>query len=241
MIRVLVISDVRLYREGMARMLSRDGQLEVAGMAPSAEEAVRLLAREDAGVALVDVGMAEGLAVVRAIADSGQTVKVIALGISETPGDVLRCARAGAHGYVCRESSLDDLVQAVLSATEGELQCPPKIAAALLDGVARSANAGGAAETLRLTARELEVAELIDAGLRNHEIADRLHIAVPTVKVHVHNLLEKLSVPHRGAAVARLRRRGLIGQTPPKGSSVSERISVPGRRQTGHVQTKLRH
>lgn len=210
MVRVLVVSDIRLYREGLAEMLARDGRLEVAGTAATVDDALALIEGTGAGAALVDMGMADAVAGIRAVAAQGDETKIVALGISETRSEVLNCAEAGVRGYVCRESSLEDLVAAVLSAVEGELHCPPAIAAALMDGVARLAARATARERIRLTGRELEVAELIDAGLGNREIADRLHIAVPTVKVHVHNILDKVGVHQRGAAAAKLRRSGLL-------------------------------
>jgi two-component system nitrate/nitrite response regulator NarL len=210
MVRVLVASDIRLYREGLAEMLENDGRLAVAATASSVDEVLRGVRAADIQVALVDMGIPEGLAGVKSIAQCRPGIKIVALGISETRSDVLSCAEAGVQGYVCRESSLEDLVEAVLSAVEGKLHCPPAIAAALMDGVAKLAARATTRQRVRLTRRELEVAELIDAGLANREIANRLHIAVPTVKVHVHNILDKLGVHQRGAAAAKLRRSGLL-------------------------------
>lgn len=209
-IGVLVVSDIRLYREGLAQMLARDGRLEVVGTASSPDDGLRVSEASEPDVVLLDMGMQEGVANVRVFAESAHDTKIVALGISETRSDVLRCAEAGVQGYVCRENTLEDLVDAVTGAVEGQLRCTPKIAAALMSGVARLAARASSRESLKLTCRELEVAELIDAGLANREIADRLHIAIPTVKVHVHNILDKLEVRHRGEAAAKLRRCGLL-------------------------------
>lgn len=221
---LLLVSDIRLYREGLAEMLTNDGRLDVAGTACSADAAVGFLHVREVEVTLVDMGMPGSGETVRAIDELGHGCRIVALGVSETPGDVVRCAEAGAHGYVCRESSLDDLVQAVLGALEGTLRCAPRISAALMSEVSRRAAQAEEKERVKLTCRELEVAELIDAGLGNREIADRLHIAVPTVKAHVHNILDKLDVEKRAAAASKLRRWGLL--TPPRAAQIDRRRSA---------------
>jgi DNA-binding NarL/FixJ family response regulator len=191
-------------------MLTRDGRLRLAGSAESIGTALGYLQNGEADVVLLDMGMPESLAAVRTVAASGRPVKVVALGISETRGDVVSCAEAGVRGYVCRESSLEDLVAAVQCAVNGELHCPPRIAAALMDSVARLAARVTGDDGVQLTDRELEIAELLDQGLGNRDIARRLHITVATVKVHVHHILEKLGTCRRGEATAKLRRFGLL-------------------------------
>jgi two-component system, NarL family, nitrate/nitrite response regulator NarL len=210
MVDVLIVSDIRLYRDGLAEMLARDGRLGSVGTAASISATLEHLENGEACVVLFDMGMPESLTAVRAIATLGQFVKVVALGISETRSDVVNCAEAGVRGYVCRESSLEDLVAAVQSAVDGELYCPPRIAAALMDSVARLAARVTGDDEVHLTYRELEVARLLEQGLGNSEIARRLHIAVATVKVHVHHILDKLGTCRRGEAAAKLRRFGLL-------------------------------
>jgi two-component system, NarL family, nitrate/nitrite response regulator NarL len=206
---VLIVSDIRLYRQGLAEMLARDGRLGAVSTASSIPAAKDALKAGRTYVVLLDMGMPESLDAVRTIATSGHLAKVVALGISETRHDVVGCAEAGARGYVCRESSLEELIEAVRSAADGELRCPPGIAAALMDSVAKLA-ARMIDPKAQLTSRELEIAELLDQGLANREIAGRLHIAVATVKVHVHNILDKLGTRRRAEAAAKLRRCGLL-------------------------------
>ncbi len=210
MLKVIIISDIRLYREGLAEMLACDGRLEVAGTASSLAAARERLDTVEAGVALLDMSMPDSVAAIRALTARSRPLKVVALGISETRSGVLTCAEAGAQGYLCRESSLEELVAAVESAVNGELRCPPRIAAALMDSVARLAARVAGDGGVQLTCRELEIAELLDQGLANREIALRLHIAVATVKVHVHNILDKLGTRRRGEAAAKLRRFGVL-------------------------------
>jgi DNA-binding NarL/FixJ family response regulator len=120
---------------------------------------------------------------------------------------VLAFAEAGIAGYVPREGSVQDLVDAVERAVRGELQCSPQLAGAIIRRLAWRAAAGSDFPRGPLTARETEIVRLIDQGLSNKEIAVRLGIEVATVKNHVHNLLEKLRVRRRAEAAAHIRSR----------------------------------
>ena len=211
MTQVLIVSDIRLYWEGLSELLTRDGRLEIAGTASSLAGALAALARRRADVVLLDMATPDALQTARTIFESSPAIKVLALGVSEKTSDVIACAEAGVAGYVCRESSFDDLVAAVERAVRGELRCAPKIAGALLSRVAKLAAHGVAGDgEVYLTPRENDVVQLLDDGLTNQQIAGRLHIQVSTVKIHVHNILEKLGVHHRGEATAKLRRSGLL-------------------------------
>jgi DNA-binding NarL/FixJ family response regulator len=119
---------------------------------------------------------------------------------------VLACAQAGIAGYVPREGTLDDLIAALHGAARGEAFCSPRIVAVLLRRIADlSIEWQPLAAAGRLTARELEIVDLIDRGLTNREIAEGLSIEVATVKNHVHNILEKLQIHRRHDAAARIR------------------------------------
>jgi DNA-binding NarL/FixJ family response regulator len=136
-------------------------------------------------------------------------LKVIALGIDELESEVIRWAEAGIDGLVSRQASLEDLMATVDSVAQGETLCSPRMTAALLRHVGVLARERGSSRaTSPLTAREREIAGLIDEGLSNKEIAQRLCIELATVKNHVHNLLEKLGVRRRGEAAAAWRRTG---------------------------------
>lgn len=210
MVEILIVSDIRLYRDGLAALLAHEARLRVVGTSDSLGAALRQLESCRDCVVLLDMGLPESLAAMRALAACGRPVTVMALGISETRGDVISCAEAGARGYICRQSSLEELVAAVMGAVEGELRCSPRIAAALMDSVGRLAAGKTSGDPVQLTERELEIAGLLDQGLGNREIALRLHISVATVKVHVHHILEKLGSCRRGEAAAKLRRSGLL-------------------------------
>lgn len=210
MTRVFVVSNIRLYREGLSEMLARDGRLEVVGSACEAPGDSRTIVEAAADVVLLDMGIPDALDAIRGLARGPARSKVVAIGVSNRSQRVLACAEAGVANYVCRESTLEELVQAVKGAVRGEFDCPPKIAAALAGRVARLAERRAVDDELYLTPRQLEVARLLDRGMTNQEIGDRLHIEVSTVKIHVHNIMDKLGVHHRGQAVAKLHRAGLL-------------------------------
>jgi two-component system nitrate/nitrite response regulator NarL len=207
-IRVFVVAEVRLYEQGLAQVLDRDERYEVAGSASSLVDVMTRLPLLDPppDVALVDIGGPAGPAAVMAMRERVPGLRVIALGISELESDVIRWAEAGIDGLVSRQASLDDLMATVDSVARGETLCSPRMTAALLRYVGTLARERQSPRTTSsLTAREREIAGLIDQGLSNKEIAQRLCIELATVKNHVHNLLEKLGVRRRGEAAAACR------------------------------------
>lgn len=206
-ISVLIVSDIRLYREGLAQVVERQAQFRLVGTAADADNALAILQAQPPSVVLVDMALGESRALVRAIREHAPDVKVVALSVTETEGDVCACAEAGVAGYVPRQASLPDFVAALDSAARGEALFSPRMAAGLLRRVATLAATqltdGG---QIRLTAREHQIVQLLDEGLANKDIARRLGIEVATVKNHVHNILEKLHVHRRGEAAAQMRR-----------------------------------
>jgi len=208
-IQVLIVAHIRLYREGLAQVLTREPTLAVVGMAASREEALAAARTLQPDVLLLDLAMAESRDLVRELQAAGSSVKVVAIGLIEAEGEVLSCAEVGVAGYVPREGSLEDLVAAVESVGRGELLCSPQVAGSLLRRLAALAlERGPASEGPRLTLREREIVGLIDQGLSNKDIARQLGIEVATVKNHVHSILEKLSVRRRGEAAAKIRGYG---------------------------------
>jgi two-component system nitrate/nitrite response regulator NarL len=203
MMDVLIATDVRLFREGLAEILGRRRELNVAGVAASATEVLERLAELRPDVALVDVSMPDSLACVRAAIRLSPATKVLALGISDDDAGIVRCAEAGVAGFITRDGSLEELVSAIECVGREELACSRRAAAVLLRQVGTlSLGATWPRSTPGLTARECEVLSLLDRRLTNREIAAELGIELATVKNHVHNLLEKLKVHRRRDAVA---------------------------------------
>jgi two-component system nitrate/nitrite response regulator NarL len=206
MARILIATEIRLFREGLDEILRRRAGLSVIGTASNPQEALSRVVELLPDVTLLDVGMAGSLACVRAMIRLCPSMKVLALGVADLESDVLHCAESGIAGFLSRDASLEDLVIAVESAARGELACSPRTAGMLLHHVATLALAQTSAQvTPTLTVRELQVLRLLDRHLSNKEIAEQLGIEVATVKNHVHNLLEKLKVHRRVDAVASLK------------------------------------
>lgn len=211
--RVVVAAAVRLFREGLADVLGREPAIEVAGTAADAAEIEERVAELEADLLLADASLLSEARVLR-LRGRYPALKIVALGAFDEPDEVVAYAEAGVQGFVTREQALDELVRTLESVVRGEMHCAPHVAAALLHRVAATAGrraSGRGATVTRLTARELEIVDLLADGLSNKEIARRLSIEVPTVKNHVHNILEKLEVRSRfdagswarGEAVAR--------------------------------------
>jgi two-component system nitrate/nitrite response regulator NarL len=204
MTRVLIVCRTRLYREALAELVASRSRLSVVGLAATGDEAIACFPTVRPDVVLVDGNPRESLAISRALLAAYPEAKIISLTVPEGEEGVLQLAEAGVCGFVTHEYSLDDLVGAIRAANRGELRCSPKAAGALMRHVSTLAALQPRADR-RLTIREREVVELIDAGLANKEIANSLHIQLATVKSHVHNILEKLEVHRRAEVVALLR------------------------------------
>ncbi len=209
-ISVLIAGPVRLYRVGLAAILAREEGFGVAGTAGEGRDTVARSRGLAPDVVLVDLALADSVDTIRAIAGL-KAVRIAALVSPDTERRLIECAEAGVSNFVTREDSIAELVSTIRSAACGECRISPATAAAVvrnLAGLAAERSMTPAEE--RLTQREVEVMRLIERGLSNKQIARELSVALPTVKQHVHHILEKLQVSRRGEAVARIRARGGI-------------------------------
>ena len=201
-VRALVVSDVRLYREGLAQMLCEAPGVLVVGSAAGAPDALEQVREASPDVVLLDMTMSDALALARQIARESKITKVVALGMPELETDVLSGAAAGIAGYVTRGGSISDVLEAIRAAAHGEVRCSPKIAGFLFRHIATlSSERGGVAPAAGLTAREAEILRLVRQGLSNKMISRSLGIELPTVKNHVHSILGKLGVHRRAEAI----------------------------------------
>jgi two-component system nitrate/nitrite response regulator NarL len=203
MIRVLLVADVRLHREGLAGLLASDGRIRVAATADSHENLAR--DAEGADVAVIDAAGEDSVGAVKRVA-AAASLPIVTLGTPNADDQVIAFAEAGVLGFIDGEASVDDLRSGIECAARGEASCPPRIATTLLQRLAALTGVQrGASEPTGLTRRERQIVQLIAEGMSNKEIARRLCIEVATVKNHVHNILEKLKVSRRSDAVARVR------------------------------------
>jgi two-component system nitrate/nitrite response regulator NarL len=205
-VRVFVACDVRVYREGISRLIATADSLELAGAAATSESLDRLRQGARPDVVLVDAIERVDLVLVRAIPSAAGDAHVVAL-VAPEREDLLAWAGAGVSGFLSWEASPEQLVETLERVARGENPCSEDVADALLRRV-RENRGGSFAFKGSLTEREAQIAKLVADGLSNKAIASRLSIELATVKNHVHSILEKLRVHSRGEAVAKLRSTG---------------------------------
>ncbi len=204
-ISVFVVSDVRFYREGLCRVLASTDQIQVLGAAGGTDESLLRIAELRPDVVLVDTAMPAGAWIARRFADALPDTKIVALDVPPAEEDLIVLVEAGVLGYVTREQSLDEVVAAILSVVREEMVCSARMRTLVAKRVRALAAELRPPVQARLTARELEILDLIARGLSNKEIGRELRIERATVKTHVHNILDKLQVRTRMAAVAEMR------------------------------------
>jgi two-component system, NarL family, nitrate/nitrite response regulator NarL len=204
---IVIVAEIRFYREGLALFFGERDGFEVVGTAEDVSSAGDLARHVHFDVALLDMAMPEALDGIEMLRAAAPTGGIVALGVKEEETEVVSLAEAGVEGFVPRDASLEDLSGAVESAARGETRCSPQVAGMLARRVAILAHQVLPARVaIPLTRRQLEIVRLIDEGLPNKAIAQRLFIEVPTVKNHVHNILQRLGVHHREDAAAAVRR-----------------------------------
>jgi len=205
--RTLIVSDVRLYRDGLALALESRGDIQLVGTADSLENARVILAGTPCDVVLLDACMPAALGTGRTLMLENDGTKVVAVAVAEVPAEIVACARSGLHGYVARNASIADVATAVHAAVRNEVNLPPAVAAEFFKALAEL---GPVVDAEVLTNRELEIVGLIDRGLSNKQIAQKLRIGTATVKNHVHNILEKLKLSRRAEAAAHMRGKRIV-------------------------------
>jgi DNA-binding NarL/FixJ family response regulator len=204
-IRLLIVDDHPVVRDGLASMLAREPEFEVVGEAGDGAEAVRLARALRPDVVLMDLRMpgTDGLSAMRELAGAATGARVLVLTTYDTDSHVLPAIEAGATGYLLKDAPRDELLRAVRATARGEAVLAPSAAALLMSRVR-------AATTGPLSQRELEVLRLVAGGATNREAAARLFITEATVKSHLLNIYGKLGVGDRAAAVTEAFHRGLL-------------------------------
>jgi two-component system, NarL family, nitrate/nitrite response regulator NarL len=196
-ILTFVCVAIRLYREGLAQILASTDRIEVVGTAAAPAKAVDQLRRLDVDVLLVDIACVEAVSALPRLRAAAPGAKVIALAVPELPTEVLSRAEAGMEGYVTYDASIADLISAIEGVHRGELICSPRMAGELLRHIGRLAAGQSVDAHVPMTPRQREIAVLVGDGLSNKDIAQRLSLSLPTVKNHVHAILEKLQISRR--------------------------------------------
>jgi DNA-binding NarL/FixJ family response regulator len=201
-ISLVLIDDNRLLREGLARLIREQEDFKILAASADVDEAMSKVREAKPDVVLLDFGLEDhdSLALTATVHREVPEAKVIVLGLLPIEEDVVSFVQAGAAGFIMRDATCEEFVQTIRSVARGTVVLPPQLAGSLFSQIARRAIKGGMPrelESVRLTQRERQVIDLIAEGLANKDIAARLHIAIHTVKSHVHNVLEKLALHSR--------------------------------------------
>jgi len=201
-LRLLLVDDNRLFREGLAEMFNTQRDLTVVAALADGDEALRRVPATKPHVILLDQALRNGnaLELARTVRQASPETKVIMMGFLPIEEDVVEYVRAGVSGFVLKAATLDDFLHAIRSVAQGANILPPSLTVSLFSqvaGLATRKGEGQALEAVRLTKREREVVDLIASGMSNKEIAHQLHVATHTIRNHVHNALEKLALHSR--------------------------------------------
>jgi two-component system NarL family response regulator len=201
-IRILCVDDHQIVREGIELIINRQPDMEVVASATSGEEAIELFRRHRPDVTLMDIqlGRMNGVEAIRQIRRHAPAARIIVLTIYQGDEDIFRALQAGAATYLLKDTLSDDLIRVVREVYAGKRALGADVEARLAE---RAANP-------TLTPREIQVMELVARGMRNKEIAAALGISEETAQVHVKNILAKLKVKDRSAAINVALRRGII-------------------------------
>ena len=213
-IRVLLVEDNRLLREGIAAMLNAQPDLRAVASTGNGDAMIKA-EKLKPQVVLLDMGLRSqnSLRVVESLKTRFPRTEVIVMDLIPVQADVVDFVKAGVAGFILKDASFDDFLNTIRSVAEGKKVLPPPLTGSLFSQIVEHAiQTGDPARLLkavRLTRREHEVVALIAEGRSNKEIARQLHIAIHTVKSHVHNILEKLALRTRLELASFAHRRGL--------------------------------
>ncbi|MET0495814.1 MAG: response regulator transcription factor [Actinoplanes sp.] len=204
-VKLLIVDDHPVVRDGLSSMFARDPEFSVVGEAADGAEAIRIAQVFAPDVILMDLRMAgmDGVTAIKELRRRGIPARILVLTTYDTDSHVLPAIEAGATGYLLKDAPRDDLLRAVRAAARGEATLSPSVAARLMSNF-RTPSAGS------LSHRELEVLQLVAGGNTNREAAAKLFITEATVKTHLLNIYAKLDVNDRAAAVAEAYNRGLL-------------------------------
>ena len=202
-IRILLIEDNRLLREGIAAMLNGQSDFEVVARAEDGTAVIELKSmKKPPDVILLDLGLekANSLRLMTVLREEVPAARIIAMDIFPEQLDIVEFVKAGGSGFILKNAPANDYIRTIRAVAAGSKVLPPALTNSLFTQIIESALKTGNGipnNSIQLTAREREVVALISEGLSNKELAERLHIATYTVKSHIHNILEKLALNTR--------------------------------------------
>lgn len=206
-ISLVLIDDNRLLREGIAALISQQPGFRVLAAAADVDEAMSKIREAQPDVVLVDFGLVDhdSLGLTATVHSEVPRARIIVMGLLAIQEDVADYVRAGASGFIMKDASFDDFFATIRRVANGAQVLPPALTTSLFAQIIRNEVVKDKIKVrndVRLTSREREVVDLLSEGLSNRQIAERLNIAIHTVKSHVHNVLEKLALHSRLEVVA---------------------------------------
>jgi DNA-binding NarL/FixJ family response regulator len=209
-VRVLIVDDQTLFRTGLASLMSEDEHVEVVGQAVDGADAVKQAVRLKPDVVLMDIKMPnlDGIEATRQIIEAVPGAKVLMLTTFETDSQVIQALKAGASGYVLKDSSAAAIVSSIVAVMSGERVMASAVANRVLEMLTGATTPKEFYDGL--TNREIEILKLLANGMANKQIAYRLKISEKTVRNHVSNTYEKLGIYDRSQAVLYAVRKGLV-------------------------------
>jgi DNA-binding NarL/FixJ family response regulator len=207
-LRLVVVDDHSLFRRGLVSLLIDMPEFQVVGEAGDGQEALTVVATLHPDIVLLDLNMPvmDGIETVTAIRSQSKDQRILMLTISQDDEDLLAAIRAGADGYLLKNTEPDELRKALLRLHEGQSVLSPEVTAPILKALARSSQM----PKVLLSDRELEVMQCLAEGQTTLQIANSLFISENTVKTHVRHILEKLEASNRTEAVSKAIQMGLI-------------------------------
>lgn len=210
-IRVLVADDHVLFRAGLKSLLDQQGAIEVIGEASDGHEVLALVAKLKPDVVLLDISMPRlnGLDALRRLRETGEAVRVIMLSMHSDRRYVTESIKAGAQGYLLKDSTAEELLAGIRAVHSGHVHLGARVADVLVDDYV-ALSAGGAAAGDPLSSRERQVLQMIAEGHSTKSIADCLHVSVKTVETHRRNLMDKLNLHSVAELTTYAIRQGMI-------------------------------
>jgi len=208
--RVLIVDDQTLFRTGLASLLAGDERIDIVGQAIDGADAVKQAIKLKPDVVLMDIKMpnTDGIEATRQIVEAIPGIKVLILTTFETDSQVIQALKAGASGYVLKDSSAAAIVSSIVAVMSGERVMASAVANRVLEMLTGTATPKEFYDGL--TNREIEILKLLANGMANKQIAYRLKISEKTVRNHVSNMYQKLGIYDRSQAVLYAVRKGLV-------------------------------
>jgi len=201
-IRLLIIEDNRLLRDGILKILKPHRDIIIIAASGDGKDTITKIKQLKPNVILLDLGLRShnSLRVVEIVKKEFPEAKIIVMDLAPVQADILQYVRAGANGFILKDASLNELLITIRTVSEGATVLPPLLIDSLFSQIVEHAVREGKtklSEAVKMTEREREVIGLLGEGLNNKEIAQKIHVSMYTVKSHIHNIMEKLALHTR--------------------------------------------